>query len=138
MSAQRASSTPRSRADALRNAVRLHGLELATSGDSMLPTLRTGDTVTIAIGDHACRFGDVGVFVSRDGSVVVHRFVAQRHRKALFLGDNRQNFDSRIPTELIIGRTTERPRRMFHLVHVLGVLSRAAWRRLRALASRNL
>ncbi len=111
-------------------------LEIPTSGTSMLPRLRTGDTVRISMTDAPLRFGDVAAFVSEDGTIVVHRYVASRRGVALFVGDNRKHFDPRVPVDWIIGRTEEPRRIVGHAAHVAVVLTRVARTRLRILTGR--
>ena len=102
----------------------------------MVPHLRTGDTVTLAARGSRCRFGDVVAFVSADGSIVVHRFVAERGRVALLLGDNKRRFDPRIASDQIIGRAEGQRKIVWHAGHVLVVSARVARNRVRALIGR--
>lgn len=77
-----------------------HAIEV--SGESMLPTLRAGDRITV-LPDLEPRVGDVIVFVDAPGRTVVHRLVACVGGTVVCLGDNRKHYDTPVPQSHVIG-----------------------------------
>lgn len=77
-----------------------HAIEV--SGESMLPTLRAGDRITI-VPDVEPRLGDVVVFVDAPGRTVVHRLVASIGGTVVCLGDNRTTYDTPVPRSQVVG-----------------------------------
>ena len=77
-----------------------HAIEV--SGESMLPTLRAGDRITI-VPDREPRLGDVVVFVDAPGRTVVHRLVASIGETIVCLGDNRTTYDTPVPRSQLVG-----------------------------------
>lgn len=79
-----------------------YGHAIEVSGESMLPTLRAGDRITV-VPDLAPRVGDVVVFVDAPGRTVVHRLVASVGGMVVCLGDNRKHYDTPVPRSHVIG-----------------------------------
>ena len=84
------------------------GVVLDVTGDSMVPTLRSGDAVRVALGRGRMRFGDVLVFVQAD-SVVVHRYLGPARDRAgrpclRTRGDGRSNLDPALDPGHVLGR----------------------------------
>lgn len=81
---------------------------LDVTGDSMVPTLRDGDAVRVALGRGRLRFGDVLVFVQAN-SVVVHRYLGPARDRAgrpclRTRGDGRSNLDPALDAGQVLGR----------------------------------
>jgi hypothetical protein len=78
-------------------------------GDSMLPTLRSGDAITIQpLCGRLPSVGDiVAVSPSSGGSLTVHRIVCRNVHGWVTRGDNGIETDPAVSTEQILGRVTE-------------------------------
>jgi hypothetical protein len=81
---------------------------LDVAGNSMIPTLRNGDAVRIALGAGRRRVGDLLVFMQA-GSVVVHRYLGRASdptgRPCLRTrGDGQGNLDPALLSENVLGR----------------------------------
>ncbi|MFT5127911.1 MAG: signal peptidase I [Rhodothermales bacterium] len=74
---------------------------LRITGDSMEPTLRTGETIELAPPPALPLPGDILVY-QRNDQLVVHRYLGFGH----FQGDNSATPDARVPAEAIVGMAT--------------------------------
>ncbi len=79
-----------------------HDGPIAVSGDSMEPTLYTGDRIRVRI-DPSPSVGEVIVFVDGDNQTVVHRLVAHLGSTYVSLGDNRRALDPLIEAACVVG-----------------------------------
>ncbi len=75
---------------------------ITVSGDSMEPTLHTGDRIAVRV-DPSPSVGDVIVFVDGESQTVVHRLVAHFGSTYVCLGDNRRALDPLIEAACIVG-----------------------------------
>lgn len=82
---------------------------IPVAGNSMLPTLRPGDSVRVAHGQKRILRGDIVVF-RQNGGLVIHRVLAARGEFLLTKGDNRLRPDSPVPSAAVLGRVEERRR----------------------------
>ena len=86
-------------------------------GDSMHPTLETGDRVeTVGVSRSEVRIGDIISYVNGDGRRVIHRVV--RLEPLVTRGDNASEEDAPVPDESPVWRVvsvdgSHRPERMF-------------------------
>lgn len=79
-----------------------HDGPIAVSGDSMEPTLHTGDRIAVRV-DPSPSVGDVIVFVDGENQTVVHRLVAHFGSTYVCLGDNRRALDPLIEAACVVG-----------------------------------
>ncbi len=84
-------------------------LEVPSVGVSMFPLIREGDVCSVA----ACKAselceGDIGLFYTEDGILVVHRLiqVTLQHQRKLywFKGDSNLGYDQPVGEEKILGK----------------------------------
>jgi signal peptidase I len=87
-------------------------IEIPVEGKSMHPTLRTGDIVRVEplVNNEYFRIGDIVVFDSRDGRLVIHRIIEiLRTRSQLMIitkGDTKLSRDTPLPANDFPGRVT--------------------------------
>ena len=79
-----------------------HDGPIAVSGDSMEPTLYTGDRIRVRI-DPSPSIGEVIVFVDGENQTVVHRLVAHLGSTYVCLGDNRRALDPFVEAACVVG-----------------------------------
>lgn len=75
---------------------------ITVSGDSMEPTLHTGDRIAVRV-DPNPSVGEVIVFVDTENQTVVHRLVAHIGSTYVCLGDNRRALDPLIEAACVVG-----------------------------------
>lgn len=81
-------------------------LQLRVNGDSMAPTLFSGELLHVVppeIASGRPRIGDL-IVVRRGDELVTHRLVGQRGAAWLTLGDNRRALDPPVVPEDVLGR----------------------------------
>lgn len=93
--------SPLARSEILRRVCADHQT-IAVSGTSMLPTLRSGERITVRL-DPPPSVGDVVVFTDHRGLTVVHRLVAKLPGRSICLGDNRRTFDPPVGLGQVVG-----------------------------------
>ncbi len=78
---------------------------LTAKGESMLPTIRSGDRLTVASKPlDRIRVGDVLAVGSRDGHLLaVHRLIARHPRGYVLAGDFSYNLDGVVYLDQVIG-----------------------------------
>jgi hypothetical protein len=94
---------PETVATGLRAAAERGSLRIPTAGTSMGGVLRDGDRVVVRAGGLP-RWGEVWVFCSADGAVLVHRCRGRRPGGWLFQGDRRATPDPLVPDDHLVGR----------------------------------
>ena len=95
------------RVDLLETALREHGaLELIAEGESMLPTIRSGEAFTVrSVDASTLEPGDI-VHVRSGGSTLVHRVLGRLEGRLLTKGDAMLVFDAPIAPADVLGRVT--------------------------------
>ncbi len=80
-------------------------VEIPVTGDSMSPSIRSSDTLTLApIGERRVSLGDVVAFARPDGRLVIHRVVAIAEDRLRTRGDAASQIDAWIDRDSLIGR----------------------------------
>ncbi len=78
------------------------------NGTSMLPTVTGGrDRVTLAPLPERIKNGDIVLFKTDGGDIVLHRVICQKNGLFTFCGDNLRLPEQNIPKSHLIGRVTE-------------------------------
>lgn len=78
------------------------------NGTSMLPAIAGGrDKVTLAPLPERIKNGDIVLFKTEGGNVVLHRVIRRKKGLFTFCGDNLSIPEQGIPKGLLIGRVTE-------------------------------
>lgn len=75
---------------------------ITVSGDSMEPTLHTGDRIAVRV-EPSPSVGEVIVFVDGENQTVVHRLVAHFGSTYVCLGDNRRALDPLFDAACVVG-----------------------------------
>jgi signal peptidase len=84
-------------------------LELPASGNSMFPFIRQGNICRfVPLESHSLKKGDILLYCTQEGQLIVHRFVGFKHqeerRLLLLKGDSNLGLDQPIVEERILGR----------------------------------
>ncbi len=74
-------------------------------GDSMLPTFRDGEQITLSpVDSNNLRLGDVVAYVDAGDQIIIHRIVMLAQTAVITRGDNRSQNDPPVALSQIIGK----------------------------------
>ncbi|MBE7027021.1 MAG: hypothetical protein E7410_05650 [Ruminococcaceae bacterium] len=82
-------------------------VEIMPHGESMLPTIKAGDTVTVSSADSGIKKYDVALYTRTDGSAILHRVCAVLDDGYAMAGDAQSYLEYPVKREQIVAVVTK-------------------------------